>query len=247
MIPLATSFFLTALAYASVGFGGGSTYLALLVLFALPYAAIPQIALLCNIIVVTGGCYHFYRAGLLSVRRILPFIVASIPCAYLGGRIPIAKEDFLWLLALTLGVAGVRLFLRGHQAATSHHDSTQRDWAVGLPVGAVLGLLSGLVGIGGGIFLSPILFFIRWGTARHIAAAASGFILLNSIAGLCGQWSKTGWAIEWEWMFPLAVAVLCGGQIGSRLATGWLPMTGLRRLTALFVLSVSGRILWGLV
>lgn len=243
LLPLL--FFLTALTYALVGFGGGSTYLALLVLFGLPYTTLPKIALLCNLIVVSGGCYHFARAGHLPWRRVLPWLLLSIPMAYVGGRIPISQERFLLLLGLSLAVAGLRLFFIGREQAPRVRAATT-EWALGLPIGAGLGLLSGLVGLGGGIFLAPLLYFLRWGSARHIAAAASLFIWVNSLAGFCGQVAKSGLSIDGHWLLPLGVCVLLGGQVGSRLGSRRLPALGLQRITALFILGVAGRILWNL-
>lgn len=243
LLPLL--FFLTALSYAMVGFGGGSTYLALLVLFGLPYTTLPKIALLCNLIVVSGGCYHFARAGHLPWRRVLPWILLSIPMAYVGGRIPISQERFLLLLGLSLAVAGLRLFFIG-QEQTPSARAPAAEWAIGIPAGAGLGLLSGLVGLGGGIFLAPIFYFLRWGSARHIAAAASLFIWVNSLAGLCGQVAKSGLSVDGHWLLPLGVCVFLGGQVGSRLGSRRLPALGLQRITAVFVLWVAGRILWTL-
>lgn len=241
---LTTLFFCAAVFYASVGFGGGSTYLALLVLFALPYTSIPQLALLCNITVAGGGTYHFLRAGHLNLTRALPFVIASIPCAYLGGRIPISKSVFLFLLGITLACAGLRLLIKQRYPVQQRSNTAQR--IIGTGAGAGLGFLSGLVGIGGGIFLAPLLYFIGWGKERAIAGMASLFILVNSMAGLGGQIAKNGFGVDWTLLLPLLCAVFIGGQLGSRLAIGWLPASGLRRLTAAFVLFVSGRILWGL-
>jgi uncharacterized membrane protein YfcA len=152
IIYIAPLFFLTALVYATVGFGGGSTYLALLVLFNLPYESMPRVSLLCNVIVVCGGLYHYIRGGHFSIRHVLPFVVSSVPMAYLAGRIPIEKELFLALLAVSLGIAGLRLLWIQKSSAPREKISWQTAWFVGLPLGGVLGFVSGLVGIGGGIF-----------------------------------------------------------------------------------------------
>ncbi|MCE9625743.1 MAG: TSUP family transporter, partial [Deltaproteobacteria bacterium] len=164
LLPL---FFLAALVYATAGFGGGSTYLALLALFAFPYGEMPKLALLCNLVVVSGGCWVFYRNGHFSPKKVLPFVVTSIPAAYLGGRIPIGKELFLWLLALSLLAAGVRMLISERAFVERGDLSWKRAWALGLPIGAGLGLLSGLVGIGGGIFLAPVLYFLGWTNSRE--------------------------------------------------------------------------------
>ncbi len=244
LVPL---FFLTALLYSMAGFGGGSTYLALLALFNISYLAMPKIALLCNIVVVIGGCYFFMKAGYFSARKTLPFIVTSIPAAYLAGRIPIEKTTFMWLLCFSLAIAGTRMLLSDKAFRIRKTVSWREAWLVGLPIGAALGGLSGLVGIGGGVFLAPVLLLLGWAHAKEVAATASFFILFNSIAGFIGQWSKGEFSVELNFLLPLAVAVFAGGQIGSRLGSGVISRIALQRITAALILFVSGRVMWGLL
>lgn len=243
LIPL---FLVTATAYASVGFGGGSTYIALLALYGMSHTEIPQVSLACNIVVVAGGCYHFWRAGHLRLRPLFPFLVTSIPMAFVGGRIPVSKEVFFVLLGVTLLLASLRLLWVPYGVASSA-DRRRQHWGVEGILGAALGLLSGIVGIGGGIFLSPLLYMMRWGSAREIAAAASFFILLNSIAGAAGQLIKSGWVVDSAAIVPLVAAVVMGGQIGSRLASRRLAPLRMQQLTALFILCVALRLLWKVV
>ncbi|MBI4411952.1 MAG: sulfite exporter TauE/SafE family protein, partial [Deltaproteobacteria bacterium] len=150
LVPL---FFLTALIYASVGFGGGSTYLALLVLFNLPYLSIPKVALICNLVVVTGGLYHYIRNCHLPLKVALPFAIASVPMAYLGGSMPVGKNLFLILLGISLMGAGLRLLFFFNTEIDANHGRPPKADAPtwGLIIGAPLGFLSGLTGIGGGI------------------------------------------------------------------------------------------------
>ena len=244
---LAALFLVTAIVYASVGFGGGSTYNALLVLSGADYRVLPSVALTCNIIVVTGGVWHFARAGHLQLKLVLPFLALSVPMAFLGGRLPIDERVFVGLLGLSLAFTGLRLlFSRARDTAPAGSPPAARRWAIGLPVGAATGLLAGLVGIGGGIFLAPLLHVLHWGAARAIAAASSLFILINSVAGLAGQIMKLGDVgqldqfYQYLWLFP---AVFLGGQIGSRLGSRHLPGLLVRRLTAAVVLYVAGRLL----
>ncbi len=244
LIYITPLFFITALVYATVGFGGGSTYLALLVLFHFPYEAMPKVSLLCNVIVVCGGLYHYVRRGHFSLRHVLPFVITSIPLAYLGGKIPIKKEVFLMLLAISLGIAGFRLLWIQKNHTPREEISWPLAGSVGVPLGGVLGFLSGLVGIGGGIFLSPLFHLLRWGNGRQIAASASFFILVNSLAGLWGQWSKGYSALDFQTLLPLGLAVLIGGQIGSRWSAGTFSLAMLQKGTALLILFVSGKILW---
>lgn len=240
---LAPAFFLTALVYSMAGFGGGSTYLALLALFVFPYESMPKVALLCNLVVVSGGCWFFGREGHLPFRKLLPFLVTSIPMAYLGGRMPIDKTFFFWLLGLSLFCAALRLFLSDRTFEPRSPLPSKRVWGVGLPIGGLLGLISGLVGIGGGIFLSPLLLLMGWTNAKQSAAAASLFILLNSLSGLAGQFAKGGWPADFSEIILLMLAVFLGGQIGSRLGSQKIPKLALQRITGGVILFVSFQIL----
>lgn len=243
LIPL---FFLTALIYAMAGFGGGSTYIALLILFAVPYELVPPLALLCNLIVVSGGFVIFYRQGHFSARKVLPFIVTSIPAAYVGGSLPIGKTVFALLLGASLLVAAFRMLLSEKAFVVKKVVPWRTAWTVGLPSGTLLGGLSGLVGIGGGIFLSPLLYVLGWANAKESAAAASFFILVNSLAGLLGQFSKGADLPAPGVLLPLGLVVLIGGQIGSRLACGKIPKLALQRVTAGLILVVAIRLLGSL-
>lgn len=237
-------FFAAALIYSSAGFGGGSTYLALLVLFSFPDAAIVKTALLCNIVVVLGGWYLFAKEGYFCIGKIWPFVAASVPFAYLGGRIPIGKDLFLILLGISLAAAGLQLFFSGPLAVAQEREKHFSRKALPFFAGAVLGLVSGMTGIGGGVFLAPLLYFLRWGGAKEIAAASAFFILLNSVAGFLGQLAKDGDLLETASAFPLIAAVFAGGQIGARLGAQKIPPLKLQKITASLILYVSARIFW---
>ncbi len=248
MAILALAFLITALLYASVGFGGGSTYNALLVLNGADYRILPAIALLCNIIVVSGGVWRFGAGGHIRLQKLAPWIAASIPFAWIGGRLPVSETLFVGLLGAALTAAAMRMLFQREPMALKE-NRPQPLW-IAVIVGGGLGFLSGLVGIGGGIFLAPILYMLRWDSARAIAGACSLFILVNSISGFAGQTAKLGdlallgsFAGYWV-LFP---AVLIGGQIGSRLGSAGLSEKLLRRLTAVLVLYVAVRLLlrWG--
>lgn len=247
---LALLFALTAALYASVGFGGGSTYIALLALAALDYQALPVIALLCNIIVVTGGTLRFQWRGLIDWPKIWPILLLSVPAAWLGGRMILEQQSFMLLLGLSLAAAGLLLIIEPFikRAGDNVRNGQWTGHQLFAPViGTGIGFLSGMVGIGGGIFLAPILLLTRWSDSRRIAATASVFILVNSIAGLSGQLMKSGLSSGAEAIiayWPLFVGVLLGGQIGSILASKALPEIWIRRLTALLILYVAVRILW---
>ena len=241
MLLLAILFFVTAILYSSVGFGGGSTYLALLLIWGIPYFIFPVIALLCNIIVVSGNCFNYIRAGNLNLRLLIPYLIGSIPMAYIGGSLPIEKRLFEILLFLVLAVAGV-LLLFNFKSYDDKEESYQKiPSLVSILIGTVLGFISGVVGIGGGIFLSPILFLIKAGRPKHIVTTASLFILINSISGIIGQLTKnivlTGVVNYW---YLLAV-VLIGGQVGNFLNLKIFPTRILALVTAFLVLFVAIR------
>lgn len=250
-IWLIPAFFGTALLYASVGFGGGSTYNALLALAGVDYRVLPAIALTCNIIVVIGGTWRFHRAGLLPWRRALPLVLVSAPFAGLGGLTPITETAFLALLATSLFVAGLALLVqRERPLETAPAQQDRKTGFADLLTGAGVGYLAGLVGIGGGIFLAPYLHMTRWAAAKHIAATASLFILINSITGLAGQLGKlgsTGALPEVAGYWPLALAVVIGGQIGSIAGIRLLSPTLVRRATGLLILYVAAQLAWRLL
>lgn len=245
-ILLAIFFFLTAAFYAAVGFGGGSTYNALLVLNGTDFRILPSIALGCNIIVVTGGVLRFWQAGHLQISRLVPFLAASVPAAWIGGRLPVSETVFVGLLGGALLLSGLRLVLQSTSDDVSDSDENNASVIIGLVVGGSIGLLSGLVGIGGGIFLAPVLYMLKWGPARQIAAACSVFILANSLSGLTGQVMKlqdadvVSLAVPY---WPLLPAVLVGGQIGSWFAAQSLQPKWIKRLTAILILYVAARLL----
>ena len=242
-------FFVVAALYAAVGFGGGSTYNALLVLHGTDYRILPAIALACNIIVVSGGLWRFSKAGLASPRALMPFLIASIPAAWIGGRLPVSETIFIGLLGSALLLSGLRLLFQSRAEVSSQdagEDARQTPLAIALVSGGGIGLLSGVVGIGGGIFLAPVLYWLRWDTPRKIAAACSLFILANSAAGLSGQLMKlsdTALLSLAMPYWPLLPAVFIGGQIGSWLAAQRLNPAYLKRLTAVLILYVAVRLI----
>ena len=246
---LAPLFALTALVYASVGFAGGSTYTALLVLAGVSLALVPVISLACNIVVATGGVIRFAKAGHIAWRRVWPLLIVSVPLAWIGGRLPIAPELFVWLLGGSLAVAGLLLVLGpDHSATRAPVDPRRGAGLLAIAIAAPLGLLSGLVGIGGGIFLAPVLHLMGWDSARRIAGTAALFIMVNSIAGIAGQFAKlndaalVSHALDW---WPLVVAVLIGRQVGSVLGVKYFPQAVIRRVTGAVVLFAAGRLLLG--
>ena len=246
MLFLALAFSTTAFLYACIGFGGGSTYNALLVLGNTDYRLIPLISLICNIVVVSGGMWHFSKAGHIRLSRIIPWIVFSVPASFAGGLIPVPEVIFTGILGFALLFSGIKL-LWPENGDLSFPSLAARDYKY-LPaiIGSILGVLAGITGIGGGIFLAPILHFIRWGNAKQIAGACAFFILVNSLAGLIGQSIKISNTDIFSALFPywtLLPAVLIGGQIGSWLGAVQINMSIVKKMTSLMILYVSARLI----
>ncbi|MEH6696585.1 MAG: sulfite exporter TauE/SafE family protein [Hyphomonas sp.] len=245
-IALACLFFFTAILYSSVGFGGGSTYNALLIMFGTDFRIVPIVALACNIIVVSGNVLRYMRAGLMKVRTLAPAMVFSIPMAWVGGRIPINETLFTSLLGIVLLATGLLMLVQARNEATWQPRASPVPAIWLMPAGAATGLLAGLVGIGGGIFLAPILYAVRWGEAKQIAAACSLFILVNSASGIIGQAGKlsdmgiVSLALPY---WPLLLAVAIGGWIGNAFGVFRLPPARVRQATGVLILIVAIRLL----
>ena len=239
---LAILFLVTAVLYSSVGFGGGSTYLALLLIWGIPYFIFPLIALTCNIIVVSGNCFNYIKAGNLNFRLLYPYLIGSIPLAYVGGSLPVEKQLFEILLFIVLLVAGILLLFNFKSYDDKEESYKEIPIFVSVLIGGLLGFISGVLGIGGGIFLSPILFLIRAGRPKYIVTTASLFILINSISGIIGQLTKNDVLVEVQNYWYLLVAVLIGGQIGNFLNLKIFSTRILALVTALLVLFVTVRI-----
>ncbi len=241
MIILSILFFVTAILYASVGFGGGSTYLALLLLWGIPYFIFPVIALFCNIIVVSGNCFNYIKAGNLNLKLLIPYLIGSIPLAFIGGSLPVEKEFFEILLFVVLMVAGILLLFKFKSYDNKIETFKKIPTIVSIFIGGILGFVSGIAGVGGGIFLSPILFLLRAGKPKHIVTAASLFILINSVSGIIGQVTKAAVLSEIQNYWFLFLTVLIGGQIGNFLNLKIFPTRLLALVTAGLVLFVAAR------
>ena len=239
---LCAAFFGVAVLYAAAGFGGGSSYLALLAVAGLPPGTIRPIALLCNLVVTGSASVTFGRAGVTPWRRAFPLILTSVPAAFLGGRVQLPREQYLLLLGGLLVVAGLLMLV--HKGAATGKQATQGGGAAGaLLIGGAVGFISGVVGIGGGIFLSPLLFLTGWATARAIAATTSLFIALNSVSGLAGQLS-VGLVFDYGLTVLLLISVLLGGLLGTRLTLRRLSPTTIQKLAAALILLVGIRLVY---
>ena len=241
MTILTIFFLITAILYSSVGFGGGSTYLALMLIWGIPFYIFPIIALFCNIIVVSGNSINFIRSGNLNIKLLIPYLIGSIPFAFIGGSIQIEKEFFEILLFIILIIAGILLLMESKSFSQDEIKIKNIPKIFSIIIGSIIGFISGLIGIGGGIFLSPLLFLIKAGYPKHITSSASIFILINSIFGVAGQLTKNIILNEFLNYWPLFVAVLVGGQIGSILNIKFLSNRTLAVTTSLLVIFVAVR------
>lgn len=234
LAPLLITVLIVAILYSSVGHGGASGYIATLALFSVAPEAFKPTALMLNIVVAAIATYSFARAGHFSWRLFWPFAATSIPCSFIGGYLSLPANLYRPLVGIILLASAWRLiFHREHDDLTLRQPSTP----VALIIGASLGLLSGLTGVGGGIFLSPLLLLLGWGRAREVSAVAALFILVNSGAGLLGHLSSLQ-AIP-QFAPLLAVAALCGGVIGSFLGSRRLPVASVIKALSL-VLTIAG-------
>jgi len=211
--------------YSSVGHGGASGYLAAMVLFGVPVATMKPAALLMNIVVASVATWSFYRGGHFCWRLFWPFIVTSIPLAFLGGALRIPVSAYKIIVGIALLIAALRFILNPH--STRPTIAPPRLW-VAFVTGAIIGIVSGMTGVGGGIFLSPLILFLGWAEPRETAAVSAPFIVVNSVAGLAGHTaSLQHLPAELPWM---ACAALAGGIVGSHVGVRHLPPATLRRL-----------------
>jgi len=227
--PTLVLIFLVALIYASVGHGGASGYLAVLALVGCAPVAVSTSALLLNLLVAGTACVAFWRAGYGSWKLVWPFVVTSVPCALIGGWLDVSFQVYRWLFALVLLFSAVRLCLPVFSTARAVAYAGPQP-SVAFLIGAGIGVISGIVGVGGGIFLSPLMVLRRWASAKQTSAASACFIVVNSAAGLAGRFAAGH--VELGWLWPLVGAAFAGGWLGSRLGAGSLSNPALCRILA---------------
>ena len=212
IIFLSLTFILVAMLYSSVGLGGGSTYTALMTIAGLHYVLIPGISLTLNLIVTFIGMINFGRNGHIKLHIILPFLFSSVPLAYLGGTLEISQDIFLAILLITLILVIFRIYFLGKLSIRIQLNKTQKI-LFSLFLGGILGFIAGIVGIGGGIYLVPLLIMFSIAGEKEAAAAGAVFIWVNSFAGLIARVQRG--AMDFEMVIPMAIAVILGGYIGS--------------------------------
>ena len=205
-------FFFVALIYSSVGLGGGSSYTALMAIFGISYQIIPTTSLTLNLIVTFIGLINFWRNGHGRFGLIFPFLVTSIPMAYLAGTLELPKDIFQILLLITLILVVVRIYFLNN-LKFSFQLSGIKKWVFIFGLGAILGFVAGSVGIGGGIYLVPLIIMFGLGSEKEAATAGALFIWVNSLAGIIAR--AQGGAFNPEFILPLAGAVIVGGFTGS--------------------------------
>jgi uncharacterized membrane protein YfcA len=233
LLLLTAGVFVIALLYSSVGHAGASGYIAVMSLLSLAPAEIKPIALALNILVASIGSFQFWRAGHFSWSLFWPFAVLAVPFAFLGGYLNLPTRVFQVVVGIVLLVSAAQFLI--HPPVEGEPQPPARPLAVG--VGAGLGLLSGLTGTGGGIFLTPLLIFLRWARTRSASAISALFILLNSLAGLLGNFSATRTFPKFG--ISLLVAAAIGGLIGSHFGSRRLAPAVIKRLLAV-VLVIAG-------
>ena len=232
---LAGCIFIAAILYSSVGHGGASGYLAAMALFGMAPAVMKPTALVLNIIVAAIATTKFYRAGCFNKSLFWQFAIGSIPCAFIGGSISIPTQIYRPIVGIVLLYAATRLGL------TSSNSQPQPAHPVpiwlSISLGMIIGLLSGLTGVGGGIFLSPLLLLMGWAGMKEAAGVSAAFILVNSSAGLLGYLIKFPTLPSSLWLWSICAAI--GGWIGSDYGSKRIGSTKLRRLLAV-VLTIAG-------
>lgn len=209
---LAALFFIVAFIYSSVGLGGGSSYTALLAIFGISTLAIPMISLSLNLFVSSIGSYNFIRNKHGKMKLILPFLISSVPMAYIGGSLNLSKEIFYWILLISLIFVAVRIYFWQNIAIKFNFQQKEKV-IISIIAGSVLGLIAGIVGIGGGIYLVPLIIVLGLGTEKEAAACGAIFIWLNSFSGLLSRLQYN--SIDLTNYIPLIVAVIIGGTLGS--------------------------------
>jgi uncharacterized membrane protein YfcA len=241
---LAVLLFLVATLYSSVGHAGASGYIAAMALLGFAPAEVRPTALALNLLVGGIGLARWWRGGFVHWRNVLPLVLASAPAAFLAAQVQLPRERYSLLLGLVLLVAAFGVFRHAARAEQEDRAATGRrvPWLAGLCVGAAIGVLSGLTGTGGAIFLTPLLLFARWMPTRQASGTSVAFVWINSLTGLAGLLHASGTLPR---ALPLwLVAVALGALLGTQFGLHWLPVRGLRRALGVVLLVAAGKLLF---
>ena len=243
-LVLALIFFAVAILYSSVGHAGASGYLAAMALLGFAPEQMRPTALALNILVGGIGLFRFYHAGLIDYKKVLPFVLASAPCAFFAAKFPIAKEHYSLLLGLFLVFAAAAVFKTALNLKKDESEYMLRPvfWPIAAIAGASIGILSGLTGTGGAIFLTPLLLIAHWAHTREASGISIAFVFINSLTALAGLW-KAGASFPEALPFWLIVVAI-GALIGTQLGIHRLPVRGLRFALSLVLLVAAGKLLF---
>jgi uncharacterized protein len=241
LLILTPLIFLAALLFSSVGHGGASAYLATFALIGMAPASMRPAALCLNVLVASIGLYKFYRAGAFNWRLFWPIALTSVPAAFIGGQITLPNQTYKILVGLCLVFAAFTIFMRANKQDDVIVKPVAKPVLLGL--GASLGFLAGLTGVGGGIFLSPILLYFGWAKTKVISGVAAAFILVNSMSGLLGVLSKS--ATLPTGLVYWALAAVLGGLIGAEYGSKRLTNPVIRKLLALVLLFAGSKMVLG--
>ena len=237
LLLLSLGVFVIAFSYSSVGLGGGSSYTALLTIVGFSYAQIPSLSLVLNIIVTIGATIQFARHGHLKWKVLMPFVLTSIPGAYLGGSLAIGESLFYWILLGSLIAVAARIYL-WQNPVLNLPKSKSFQLGLSLILGLVLGFIAGTVGIGGGIYLVPLIVLTGIATEKVAAATGAAFILINSVVGLAARMSWVD--LDMNQVLPMGLSVLVGGVLGSHYGAGrWRPQTLQKVLGGIVLVAIA--------
>jgi uncharacterized protein len=239
-LALAAGLLVVAFLYASVGHGGASGYLAVMALAGVAPAAMKPTALVLNLVVAGIGSIQFARAGYFRWRKLWPFALGSIPLAFLGGALKLPVGPYKVLVGGVLLLSAARLLFTAQHGGDAEKDP---PLAIAIPLGAVLGFVSGLTGVGGGIFLSPLLLLLGWANPKGTAAVSAVFIVVNSLAGLAGHLASLESVPKDVLVWAPAVAV--GGFLGSGLGSRRWPNVTIRRVLAVVLVLAGAKLILG--
>jgi len=239
LVPVLICIFVGASLYTSVGHGGATVYTAILTLFSFAMAPLVTLILVMNIVAASIAWVMFGQAGFLRWRLLLPFLVTSVPFAYFGGTLPLTGRTQAVILGLALLAGAIRLLFFAKPPSLNVRMRGPAYYTFAAVLGALLGFVAGATGIGGGIFLSPILIALGWANVKEAASVASAFIVLNSIAGLVARLPRT--PIEAQYVAPFVAVVVAGALIGSFMGARRLPFRAVQVSLGLVLLVAAGR------
>jgi len=237
-------FFAVAALYSSVGHAGASGYIAAMALLGFAPEQMRPTALALNLLVGGIGLFRFWRGGHVRWRNVLPFVLASAPAAYFAARIQLPAQTYSLLLGFVLLVAAAGVFRSAARAERNDAEAEGRrvPWLAGLLVGATIGVLSGLTGTGGAIFLTPLLLFAHWMPTREASGTSVAFVWINSLTALAGLLQATGTLPQALPLWLIAVAI--GALLGTQLGLKWLPVKGLRYALGVVLVIAAGKLMF---